>query len=49
MLVMSFIYFEIWQIKQNLPNDFRMAMVGFQKDVEKELIEATPPHSRYQR
>lgn len=43
MLTMSFIYFNIWQIKQTEPRDFEKAMVGFNKDLEKELIEATSP------
>jgi hypothetical protein len=29
MLYMSFVYFEVWQIKQNQRRDFEMAMVGF--------------------
>ncbi|HLE63497.1 MAG TPA: hypothetical protein VI750_10165, partial [Pyrinomonadaceae bacterium] len=43
MLTMSFVYFNIWQIKQTKPNDFEMAMVGFNKDLEKELLAATSP------
>lgn len=43
MLTMSFVYFNIWQIKQNEPRDFEKAMVGFNKDLEKELLEATSP------
>jgi len=43
MLTMSFVYFEIWQIKQTKPKDFEMAMVGFNKDLEKELLDATSP------
>ena len=43
MLTMSFIYFNIWQIKQVRPDDFAKAMIGFSKDLEKELIEATSP------
>ena len=43
MLTMSFVYFNIWQIKQTRPQDFSMAMVGFNKDLEKELLEATSP------
>jgi len=43
MLAMSFVYFEIWQIKQTRPSDFAMAMVGFNKDLEKELLDATSP------
>jgi hypothetical protein len=43
MLTMSFVYFNIWQIKTNKPNDFEKALVGFNKDIEKELISATSP------
>ncbi|MEX2242368.1 MAG: hypothetical protein WD716_00840 [Fimbriimonadaceae bacterium] len=43
MLTMSFVYFEIWQIRQTRPKDFAMAMVGFNKDLEQELLEATSP------
>lgn len=43
MLTMSFVYFEIWQIKQTRSKDFEMAMVGFNKDLEKELLDATSP------
>lgn len=45
MLYMSFVYFEVWQIKQSRRKDFEMAMVGFTKDHEKNLIEATTPFS----
>ncbi len=43
MLTMSFVYFNIWQIRQNIPHDFEKAMVGFNKDLEKELLDATSP------
>ena len=43
MLTMSFVYFSIWQIKQTEPGDFAKAMIGFNKDLEKELMEATSP------
>lgn len=43
MLYMCFLYFEVWQIKENWEEDFAMAMVGFNKDSEKELLEATTP------
>jgi hypothetical protein len=40
---MSFVYFNIWQIKQTEPGDFAKAMIGFNKELEKELIDATSP------
>ncbi len=43
MLTMSFVYFNIWQIKQTEPDDFAKGLIGFGKDVEKNLLEATSP------
>ena len=43
MLTMSFVYFNIWQIKQTTPKDFAMGLIGFGKDIEKKLLEATSP------
>jgi len=40
---MSFVYFNIWQIKQTTPKDFAMGLIGFGKDIEKSLLEATSP------
>jgi hypothetical protein len=42
MLVMSFIYFEIWQIKQVKARDFQLGLIGFAKN-EKELLAANSP------
>lgn len=43
MLTMSFVYFEIWQIKQTRAKDFEIALVGFNKDLEKELLNSSSP------
>lgn len=43
MLTMCFVYFNIWQIKQIRPAHFATALIGFNKDMEKELLEATSP------
>ena len=43
MLTMSFVYFNIWQIKQTEPDDFAKAIIGFGKDAEKNLLEALSP------
>jgi hypothetical protein len=43
MLTMSFVYFNIWQIKQTEPKEFGMALIGFGKDIEKSLLEASSP------
>lgn len=44
MLTMSFVYFNIWQIKQTEPGDFKKGLIGFAKN-EKALLEATSPFS----
>lgn len=44
MLTMSFVYFNIWQIKQTEPSDFKKGLIGFAKN-EKALLEATSPFS----
>ena len=43
MLTMSFVYFNIWQIKQTEPKDFAMSLIGFRKELEKGLLAATSP------
>jgi hypothetical protein len=43
MLTMSFVYFNIWQIKQNRPADFLKATYGFTKDNEDTVLSATSP------
>ena len=43
MLTMSFVYFNIWQIRKTEPKNFEMSLIGFGKDVEKDLIATTSP------
>lgn len=43
MLTMSFVYFNIWQIKRTEPTGFAMGLIGFGKGVEKSLLDATSP------
>lgn len=43
MLAMSFVYFNIWQIRQVWPEDFEKGLIGFGKDIEKNLLDATSP------
>lgn len=43
MLTMSSVYSDIWQIKQTEPDDFANGLIGFGKDVEKNLLEAVYP------
>ncbi|MFA5242093.1 MAG: hypothetical protein WC029_03875 [Sulfuricella sp.] len=45
MLYMSFVYFSVWQIKTRRKDAFSMSLVGFSKDDEKGLLEATSPFS----
>ena len=44
MLMMSFVYFNIWQIRQSSPDDFAKSLIGFARD-ENKLLEATSPFS----
>jgi hypothetical protein len=43
MLTMCFVYFNIWKIKLNRPNDFQMATFGFTKNNEDIILSATSP------
>lgn len=43
MLYMCFVYFEVWQIKENRTVDFEKAMVGLNKDFENRLLSADTP------
>lgn len=43
MLLMSFVYFNIWQIRLIRRRDFDLALVGFAKDMEGTLREASSP------
>lgn len=43
MLVMSFVYFNIWQIRLIRPRDFHLALVGFANDMERDLRAASSP------
>lgn len=43
MLTMCCVYFNIWQIKLVMPREFTHALLGFNRDTEKELMEATSP------
>ncbi len=43
MLMMSFVYFNIWQIRQALPDDFEKGLIGFSRDDETALLRATSP------
>lgn len=43
MLTMCFVYFNIWQIKQIRSEQFATALIGFNKDMERDLLAATSP------
>jgi hypothetical protein len=43
MLTMCFVYFNIWQIKLIRPEDFAMALIGFGKETERDLLAASSP------
>jgi hypothetical protein len=43
MLTMSCVYFNIWQIKQTDPRDFENGLIGFNRDIERDLLTATSP------
>ena len=43
MLMMSFVYFNIWQLRQNKPDDFEKGLIGFSKESEKTLLNAPSP------
>ena len=43
MLAMSFVYFNIWQIRQTEPKEFAMGLIGFGRETEKTLLEANSP------
>ncbi len=43
MLTMCFVYFNVWQIKRGAAKDFEHAMIGFSKETESKLLEASSP------
>lgn len=43
MLTMSFVYFKLWQIRQARNSEFQHGLIGFGKDIEKNLLEAATP------
>jgi hypothetical protein len=43
MLTMSFVYFNLWQIKQSDPINFAKGLIGFDRNVEKNLLDAATP------
>ena len=43
MLMMSFVYFIIWKIKSKLSEDYQKGLIGFNKNDEQRLLNATSP------
>lgn len=43
MLMMSFVYFKIWQIRQTLPSDFEKGLIGFARDDERNWLRDNSP------
>jgi hypothetical protein len=43
MLTMSFVYFNLWQIKRMRPDDFEKGLIGFGKDTEANVLNASSP------
>ena len=43
MLMMSFVYFNIWQLRQTRREDFQKGLIGFPKESEKTLLDAPSP------
>ena len=43
MLMMSFVYFKIWKIKSILSEDYNKGVIGYNKDDEQKLLNATSP------
>ncbi len=49
LLYMSFVSFSIWQIRLAMPEQFRMAMVGFRSEEEGSLMDCESPFKFYDR
>jgi hypothetical protein len=45
MLTMSFVYFKVWQIRESRNHEFRHGLIGFGKEIEKNLLETSSPFS----
>lgn len=43
MLAMSFVYFNVWQIRTAKPRDFSHGLIGFGKEIEKTILDASSP------
>lgn len=43
MLMMSSVYFNIWQLRQTRPDDFEKGLIGFSKESERTLLNGASP------
>ena len=43
MLMMSFVYFSVWQVRETCPDDFKKVLIGFSRDEERNwLMDISP-------
>ena len=43
MLMMSFVYFKIWQIRESCPEDFEKGLIGFSRDDDRKALRDASP------
>ena len=43
MLMMSFVYFKVWHVRQAWPDDFEKGLIGFARDDERKWLRDTSP------
>ena len=43
MLMMSFVYFKVWQVRETLPDDFEKGLIGFARDDERNWLRDSEP------
>ena len=43
MLMMSFVYFKVWQVRETLPGDFEKGLIGFARDDDRNWLRDTTP------
>src|SRR5689334_17759969 len=49
LLYMSFVCFSVWQIRLLQEQDFKKALIGFEKDSEAQLLNADTPFKFYEK
>ena len=43
LLMMNFVYFKVWQIRQTVPDDFEKGLIGFARDDDRSWLRDTSP------